>query len=40
LIAPTEMGSLFKALALTDASQPAPPGFAMPRPETSRPETS
>jgi NADH dehydrogenase [ubiquinone] 1 alpha subcomplex assembly factor 7 len=40
LIAPTEMGSLFKALALTGARQPAPPDFAMPGPETSRPETS
>ncbi len=27
LIAPTEMGSLFKALALTGRNQPAPPGF-------------
>lgn len=30
LIAPTEMGSLFKALALTGRNQPAPPGFAPP----------
>jgi len=28
LIAPTEMGSLFKALAILGGSQPAPPGFA------------
>ena len=27
LIAPTEMGSLFKALALTGGNQPVPPGF-------------
>ena len=35
LIAPTEMGSLFKALAIVGDSQPAPPGFApAPQPET------
>ncbi len=28
LIAPTEMGTLFKALALTGPQQPTPPGFA------------
>ena len=28
LIAPTEMGTLFKALALTGSQQPTPPGFA------------
>ena len=36
LIAPTEMGSLFKALALTSRNLPAPPGFA----EVSRVEPS
>ena len=36
LIAPTEMGSLFKALALTGRNQPAPPGF----PEVSHAEPS
>lgn len=36
LIAPTEMGSLFKVLALTGPNQPAPPGFT----ETSGAETS
>ena len=36
LIAPTEMGSLFKALALTGPHQPAPPGFtAAPQAEMS-----
>lgn len=35
LIAPTEMGSLFKVLALTGANQPVPPGFDVaPLPET------
>jgi NADH dehydrogenase [ubiquinone] 1 alpha subcomplex assembly factor 7 len=36
LIAPTEMGSLFKVLALSGPHQPAPPGFA----EASQSETS
>lgn len=35
LIAPTEMGSLFKALAFTATNQPAPPGFTV----VSQPET-
>jgi NADH dehydrogenase [ubiquinone] 1 alpha subcomplex assembly factor 7 len=35
LIAPTEMGSLFKVLALTGPNQPVPPGFDIaPLPET------
>ncbi len=35
LIAPTEMGSLFKVLAITGPNQPVPPGFdVVPPPET------